>query len=125
MRRTDRGTATAEVAVALPALLAAAAIALWGIAAAATRLTCLDALHAAARATARGEPLHQVRSRALSATPPGTTLTITRNPDSALLTLTAPFRPLPRFPLPPLTFHLTAETPAESASDRLPAPVLP
>ncbi|GAA0939459.1 TadE family type IV pilus minor pilin [Actinocorallia libanotica] len=122
MRHADRGTATAEVAVALPALLAVVAIALWGIAAAATRLTCVDALHIAARATARGEPLPQIRSRTLSTTPPGTTLTITRTQDSAHLTLTAPFRPLARLPLPTLTFRLTTETPTEPTQPPLPDP---
>ncbi|GAA2719614.1 TadE family type IV pilus minor pilin [Actinocorallia aurantiaca] len=118
--RDDQGTATAEVAVALPALVAVVATALWGITAAATRLTCLDALHTAARSAARGEPLSQVRTRALRATPPGTVLTITRTPDSTRLTLTAPFRPPSRLPLPALTFHLTAETPTEPTAPAFP-----
>lgn len=119
-RRSDQGTATAEIAVALPALMAAVAMALWGIAAAATRLTCLDALHTAARSAARGTPLSQVRSQALSATPPGTTLTITRTETSTRLTLTAPFRPFPRLPLPALTFRLKAESPTEPTAPTLP-----
>ncbi|MEO3785346.1 TadE family type IV pilus minor pilin [Actinocorallia sp. B10E7] len=118
-RRADRGTATAEVAVALPALVAVVAIALWGISAAATRVACLDALHTAARAAARGEPLPQVRARALQAAPPGATLTVTRTTESAHLTLTAPFRPPSRLPLPTLTFRLTAETPTEPTAPAL------
>lgn len=119
-RRADQGTATAEIAVALPALTAVVATALWAIAAAATRLTCLDALHTAARSAARGTPLPQVRSQALAATPPGTTLTITRTEASTHLALTTPFHPFPRLPLPALTFHLTAESPTEPTTPALP-----
>ena len=88
------------------------------------RLACLDALHTAARSAARGEPLPQVRARALRAAPPGTVLTITRTPDSTHLTLTAPFRPPSRLPLPVLIFHLTAETPTEPTLPEAPSPAI-
>ncbi|GAB2822938.1 hypothetical protein GCM10022221_21200 [Actinocorallia aurea] len=93
----------------LPALLAVAAFALWGIAAAAVRLTCVDAVHAGARAAARGEPFDEVRARVLRVAPPDSVLTLLRSSDTTRLTLTATYAPATRIPLPPLTFTVTAE----------------
>ena len=114
-RQRDQGSATVEIALALPALVTVVAIALWGIAAAAAQLTCIDAVRAGAIAAARGEPLPEVRAQILSAAPPGSDLVLTQTADSTCLTLEAPFRPSVHLPLPALMFHITAETPTEPA----------
>ncbi|ROO90944.1 hypothetical protein EDD29_8686 [Actinocorallia herbida] len=98
----------------LPALLAVAAYALWGIAAAAARLTCVDAAHAGARAAARGEPFEAVRARVLRAAPPRSTLSLVRTSDTTRLTLTTTYAPSTGIPFPPLTFTVTAEAFTES-----------
>ena len=56
----DRGSVTAEAALALPVLLAVLAVALWAVAAVSAQLRCTDAAAGAARAAARGEPAEQV-----------------------------------------------------------------
>ncbi|MDX6742558.1 TadE family type IV pilus minor pilin [Actinocorallia sp. A-T 12471] len=99
----------------LPALLAVVAFALWGIAAAAARLACVDAAHTGARAAARGEPPDAVRARVLRAAPPNSVLTLTRTADTTVLTVTTTYSPPTRLPFPPLTFTVTAEAFTESA----------
>ncbi|GAA3214317.1 TadE family type IV pilus minor pilin [Actinocorallia longicatena] len=111
--RKDRGSATVETALALPALMTVVAIALWGIAAAAANLTCIDAAHTGARAAARGEPPEAVRTAILRAAPPHTTVTLTTTPDTTHLTVTTVFHPPLHLPLPALTFQATAEAPTE------------
>ncbi|GAB3660238.1 hypothetical protein GCM10027589_21870 [Actinocorallia lasiicapitis] len=103
--------------MALPALMAVAAIALWAIAAAAAKVACVDAARAGARAAARGEPPESIRSDALTAAPPNSTVTLTQNPDTTRLTITATYRPPPHLPLPALTFITTAEAATEPTSN--------
>ncbi|MET9110719.1 TadE family type IV pilus minor pilin, partial [Streptomyces zhihengii] len=54
--RGDRGSVTAEAAVALPALVAFALALVWALMAAAAQIQCVDAARAGARAAARSEP---------------------------------------------------------------------
>ena len=61
---SDRGTATAELAVVLPAVVLLAASGVWAVAAAAAQLRCVDAAGTGARALARGDPTAAV-SRAV------------------------------------------------------------
>ena len=63
-----RGSATAELATGLPALVLSAGLAVWLVGVATTQLRCLDAARAGARAAARGEPVAAVVSRAREAT---------------------------------------------------------
>lgn len=67
----ERGTATAEVAVLLPALVLVTALCLWGLAAAAVHLRCLDAARAGARELARGESEATVREVSTARAPEG------------------------------------------------------
>jgi hypothetical protein len=67
----ERGSATVEIAVALPALVLVVAIALWGVSVAAAHVACVDAARAGARAAARGEPLPAVRAAVLRGAPAG------------------------------------------------------
>ncbi|HEX8001852.1 MAG TPA: TadE family type IV pilus minor pilin [Mycobacteriales bacterium] len=54
-RRDQRGSATAETAVALPALLLVLAVCTWALGLVASHLRCAEAARAAARAAARGD----------------------------------------------------------------------
>jgi Flp pilus assembly protein TadG len=65
----ERGSATVEIAVALPALVLVVASALWGVSVAAAHVACVDAARAGARAAARGEPLSAVRAAVLRGAP--------------------------------------------------------
>ncbi|RSN70161.1 TadE family type IV pilus minor pilin [Actinomadura sp. WAC 06369] len=65
--------ATAEIAVALPALVLVTAIVLWAMAAVSTQLACNDAARTGARAAARGESLAAVRALVTEAVPEGST----------------------------------------------------
>ena len=60
----DAGMVTAELAVALPALVLVLALAVGVLAVGTTRLRCADAAQAAARLAARGEPFSAVREAA-------------------------------------------------------------
>lgn len=68
---------TAEAAVVIPALVLLVAGLLWGLMAAVTRIQCVDAARAGARAAARGESEAGVASAVRSAAPPGARLKVT------------------------------------------------
>ncbi|MFI9269624.1 TadE family type IV pilus minor pilin [Kitasatospora sp. NPDC052896] len=72
----DGGYVTAETAVALPALVLLLAMVLWGGAAAAAKLRCLDAARVGARAAARGDG--DAVAVATRAAPPGAVVRLTR-----------------------------------------------
>lgn len=74
----DRGTYTAELSVALPALLLLVAWGLLGVGYAHASLRCDDATRAAARAAARGEPDTAVEAAGRRAAPPGAQLAVVR-----------------------------------------------
>jgi Flp pilus assembly protein TadG len=63
----ERGSATAETAVALPALLAVLAVCVWALGLGAANLRCAEAARAAARAAARGESRKAVTEAATRA----------------------------------------------------------
>ena len=67
----DAGMVTAELAVALPALVLVLALAVGVLAVGAARLRCADAAQAAARLAARGEPSTSVRAAASRIASPG------------------------------------------------------
>lgn len=69
--RRDRGTATAELAVVLPALMLVVAACLTAISVLFAQLRCVDAAREAARAAARGEGDAVVRSVAGRSAPDG------------------------------------------------------
>jgi Flp pilus assembly protein TadG len=68
--------ATAEFAVALPALVLAAATAMAGVIAMTDELRCSDAAATAARMAAQGDAMSDVRSTALRAAPRGASLVV-------------------------------------------------
>lgn len=64
---TDRGSATAETAVTLPALLLVVAVCSWALGLVSADLRCAEAARAAARVAARGESPAAVADAASSA----------------------------------------------------------
>lgn len=74
----DRGFATAETAMVLPALMAVVSMVLGLIIAVGAQLRCVDAARGAARVAARGDSDVLVRQAARRAAPRGATVTIRR-----------------------------------------------
>lgn len=110
--RSDRGTVTAETAVALPSLLLVLGIALGAVEAAATRVACIDAARIGARALARGEDPAAARSAAERAAPPHSHVSLHEDALDAEVTVRAPVRVGP-LDLPSLTVAGHAVTPME------------
>ncbi|UYQ63540.1 TadE family type IV pilus minor pilin [Streptomyces peucetius] len=77
----DRGSVTAEAAVAVPALVVFAMALVWALTAAAAQIQCVDAARAGARAAARSEPRAAALAAARSAAPKGSAVTLTRSGD--------------------------------------------
>ncbi|MFI1466152.1 TadE family type IV pilus minor pilin [Streptomyces wuyuanensis] len=102
-RPADRGSVTAEAAVAVPALVVFTMALVWALMAASAQIQCVDAARAGARAAARSEPETAALSAARSAAPPGAKISLGRDgdlwrvrveaaspgPGTAALTLTA------------------------------------
>ena len=76
--RDDRGTATAELAVVLPAVVLLAASGVWAVAAAAAQLRCVDAAGTGARALARGETTAAVSQAVAEVAPAAAAVSISR-----------------------------------------------
>jgi Flp pilus assembly protein TadG len=83
--------ATAELAVALPALLLVLAAALGAVSAVTAQLRCADAAVRAARAAARGAPTES----ALRAAPDGSRLVLDRQSDGVRATVSLRWHPVP------------------------------
>ncbi len=84
--------ATAELAMAIPAMLLVLAMALTGLALAADQVRCVDAARAAARAASRGDDNSAVKQVAEDLTPGGTRVSISAGSDVVVVTVTAPRR---------------------------------
>lgn len=89
---TDDGTATAEMAVVLPALAVVLVFALWSVAAATAQLRCVDAAHTAARALARGESSDVSVAAARAAAPAGARVVVSRSGDLVVVEVRATAR---------------------------------
>jgi hypothetical protein len=83
--RVDRGTATAELAVVLPAVVLLGASGVWAVAAAAAQLRCVDAAGTGARALARGESTAAVSRAVAEVAPAGAAVSISRTGDLAVV----------------------------------------
>lgn len=104
-RRTgDRGSATAELAVGLPALMLLLITGVTAVGAVTTRLQCVDAARDAALAAARGEPGAVAGQRSA---PEGAEVTVQVSGDLATATVTAPI-PLLGSRFPALTVRASA-----------------
>jgi hypothetical protein len=87
----DRGSATAELAVSLPALVLMVLTAMTAVVAVRTQLECVDAAREAARAAARGEP--GVEAGELAG-PDGARATVVRDVDTVRASVRATVHPL-------------------------------
>jgi Flp pilus assembly protein TadG len=99
-RSSDRGSVTAELAVALPVLLLLLLAGLTSVNAVATKMRCVDAAREAARAEARGEPGVATGERAA---PDGAVVTVDGQGDVVRAAVRTVVRPLggrlPGFPV--------------------------
>ncbi|MCA1822960.1 MAG: TadE family type IV pilus minor pilin [Mycobacteriales bacterium] len=117
----ERGSATAELAVAFPSLLVVLGVALWMIGVATTQLRCADAARAGARAAARGESDAAVRARAAAATGlRGAAVRIQRVGGDVVVDVRAPARApggVLRRVVPVVHLHAIARAAAEDLAD--------
>ena len=79
--RDDSGAATAELAMALPLLLAVTVGLVWLLSVAAAQVRVVDAARESARAAARGESSAEAVARGLEVAPPGSRLTVSATGD--------------------------------------------
>ena len=110
--RRDRGMVTAELAVAVPAVVLVLALCLAAVRVAVDQVRCVDAARIAARAAARGDPIDRVRSLGRSAAPAGAQVEVHAAPLGAAVTVTADaggWAGLPRW-----TLRAVAVTPTET-----------
>lgn len=84
--------ATAELALAIPAVLLVLAMCLTGVGLAVDQIRCVDAARVAARAASRGEPPALVREAALAGAPEGSQVQIRRTGDQVWVSVVAPGR---------------------------------
>jgi len=108
----ERGSVTAEIAVALPALVFVVAIALWGVSAAAAHVACVDAARAGARAAARGEPMPAVQAAVVRGAPSGARVATHRHGDLTEVEVSVEIRAPALSGLPPVVVreHAVAAT---------------
>jgi hypothetical protein len=86
----DAGYATAETAVALPALVLLLAMLVWGVLAAAAQIRCVDAARIGARSAARGDPEGTVMAAVHRAAPSGAQVVVSRDSDTVRVEVNAP-----------------------------------
>lgn len=89
---SDRGAYTAELAVAMPALVFFVASCLLGIGYAGALLRCDDATRAGARAAARGEPVPAVEAASKAAAPHQARIEVHRTAEMAEVRCSAQVR---------------------------------
>jgi hypothetical protein len=81
---------TAELAVAIPAVVLVLFLCLTGVTAGIDQIRCVDAARVAARSAARGDTPGAVREVALASAPPGATVSVVA--DGTLVTVTVEVR---------------------------------
>lgn len=85
----DRGMATAELAVALPAVVLVIVAGMTAVSVLTAQLRCVDAAREAARAAARGESSAIVRSAAARSGPSGSTVSVTGDDREVVVVVSA------------------------------------
>ncbi|MFC7490031.1 MULTISPECIES: TadE family type IV pilus minor pilin [unclassified Knoellia] len=95
-RRGETGMVTAEIAVALPALVLVLTLGLGAVAVVTDQLRCVDAARVGARLLARGEPVEQVRNEVARQAPDGAEIGFEVGPDSVRVDVSAQPPPLLR-----------------------------
>lgn len=106
---SESGFVTAELAAALPAVVAVLALGLWAVSAVGMKVRAIDAANSAAIAAARGEDAQAVAEAYL---PEGASVAVSSDDTVARAVVTAPVRPLG--PLtPPMDITAEAAAPME------------
>lgn len=88
-RDRERGAATAELAVLLPALALVTVLAMWSVAVVVAQVRCVDAAGTGARALARGENPAVVREVVADVAPAGARLSFSRSRGLAIVQVRA------------------------------------
>ncbi|WP_228255049.1 TadE family type IV pilus minor pilin [Ornithinimicrobium avium] len=91
-RRGERGLATAELAVALPAVVLVLALCLTAMTLGVDLVRCEDAARAGARAASRGEAVTLVREVVASRAPAGSTVEVDAEAETVTVRVSAPGR---------------------------------
>lgn len=99
-RHAERGLATAELAVALPAVVLVLALCLTAMTLGVDLVRCEDAARAGARAASRGEPVQVIREVVASRAPQGATVQVDPAAETVTVRVEAPprVRLLPALP---------------------------
>lgn len=92
--RAERGMATAELAVVIPAVLVVLALCLAGLGLAVDQVRCADAARVAARAASRGDAVGEARDAAARVAPEGSRIDIDVGGGEVVVEVTAPARKL-------------------------------
>lgn len=95
MSARDRGSVTAETAMALPGLVVVLATAVWVLSAVGAQLRCVDAAAGAARAAARGESPAAIGELARRLAPEGAVVQVQRRGEQVHVTVATQVRPFP------------------------------
>jgi Flp pilus assembly protein TadG len=103
------GYATAEAAVALPALLVVLALAVGVLVSVGAELRCVDGARAAARSAARGDGDAQAQQAGQQVAPLGSRVRIEHRGSQVQVTVSADVRPVPIFP----AIHVSARAVSE------------
>jgi TadE-like protein len=90
---TERGAVTAEVAVALPALVLVTVTLMWLVSVAAAQIRCADAAREAARVLARGDKSDDAQAIVARTAPPGSSMTSQVRDDVVEVRVRADIRP--------------------------------
>ena len=117
--RRQAGSVTAELVVALPALVLTLSAVLWGVGAGAAQLRCLDAAREGARTAARGEPTAEVIAAVRRAAPEGAAVRISRSGDLVQVSVSAAVKPLGGLARRAPALHVSGTA---TAAAELPAP---
>jgi Flp pilus assembly protein TadG len=106
VRRTERGTVTAELALLFPVLMATIVAGVWAVGLVVTNIRCIDAARDAARAVARGETEETAQSIGRRAAPKDASINILTTNGEVQVTVEATrsldwplFAALPAIPL--------------------------
>ena len=105
----EDGYATAEAAVALPALLVVLALAVGVLVSVGAELRCVDAARAAARVAARGDTDARARSAGQEVAPRGSRITVVHQGTRVEVTVTDEVRPFRLMPAIPVSARAVAE----------------
>ncbi|WP_377270109.1 TadE family type IV pilus minor pilin [Peterkaempfera sp. SMS 1(5)a] len=123
-RGPEAGYATAETAVALPAIVLLCSMLLWGLLATAAQIRCVDAARIGARAAARGDGDAAAVAAAREAAPEGAEIRLERGARTVRVAVEVPFGGPGRL-AGLLTVRLSAAAVAEREDVRVEEPTPP